>query len=243
MPIETPKPIVSLVRQQVVVERVREMILSGDIAGGERLMEIALSEQMEVSRTPIREALIILAEEGLVQYRPNRGYVVRDFTLDYIMNAYAVREALEGLACRLAAERGINQSMRSEFLVALDEGDQILSSGGLRDEYKKPLREINDRFHRLIFQAASNPVLVQALNTANNIPYSSSRVSHWYDEGDLEGLFALRAFHAQHHAIFHAICGGEGYRAETIMRSHIGSAAEQMRCHLNGAAQVESSAA
>jgi GntR family transcriptional regulator, vanillate catabolism transcriptional regulator len=243
MPIEASEPIISLVRQQVVVERVREMILTGDLAGGERLMELTLSEQMGVSRTPTREALIILAEEGLVQYRPNRGYVVRDFTLDYIMNAYAVRETLEGLACRLAAERGIEQSLRGEFIAVLDEGDELLSSGGLQDAFKKPLREINDRFHRLIFQAANNPVLVQALNTANNIPYSSSRVSHWYDEGDPEGLFALRAFHTQHRAIFRAICGGEGYRAETLMRSHIGSASEQMRSHLGGTSQAESSAA
>jgi GntR family transcriptional regulator, vanillate catabolism transcriptional regulator len=239
MPYEAPEPIVSLVRQQVVVERVREMILTGDLAGGERLMELTLSEQMGVSRTPTRQALIILAEEGLVHYRPNRGYVVRDFTLDYIMNAYAVREALEGLACRLAAERGINQSLRCEFIAVLDEGDHMLSSGGLKDEYRKPLREINDRFHRLIFQAADNPVLVQALNTANKIPYSSSRVSHWYDEGDLEGLFALRAFHTQHRAIFQAICGNEGYRAETLMRSHVGSASEQMRSHLSRASQAE----
>jgi GntR family transcriptional regulator of vanillate catabolism len=119
----------------------------------------------------------------------------------------------------------------------------MLASGGLQDSFKKPLREINDRFHRLIFQAADNPVLLQALNTATNIPYSSSRVSHWYGEGDDEGLFALRAFHAQHHAIFHAICAGEGYRAETIMRSHIGSASEQMRIQLSSAARAESNAA
>jgi GntR family transcriptional regulator, vanillate catabolism transcriptional regulator len=236
-------PAVSLVRQQVVVERLREMILSGDMAGGERLMEFALSEQMEVSRTPIREALIILAEEGLVQYRPNRGYVVRDFTLEYIMDAYAVRETLEGLACRLAAERGIDPALRSEFMKVLDEGDRMLSSGGLKDSFKKPLREINDGFHRLIVRAAGNPVLLQALNAATNIPYSSSRVSHWYEEADPEGLFALRGFHAQHHAIFRAICDGEGYRAETIMRGHIGSACEQMRGQLSAAAPAQSSTA
>jgi GntR family transcriptional regulator, vanillate catabolism transcriptional regulator len=240
MPSPFYEPVVPLVRQQVVVERLREMILSGDLAGDERLMELALSEQMQVSRTPIREALIILAEEGLVQYRPNRGYVVRHFTLDYIMDAYVVRETLEGLACRLAAERGIDQGLRKEIAAILEEGDRILSFGNLKDAYKKPLREINDRFHQLIFRAANNAVLLQALTTATNIPYSSSRVSHWYGEDDQEGLFALRAFHAQHHSIFQAICDGKGYRAENIMHSHIGSACEQMRKQLCTASLAQS---
>ncbi|MEA3066092.1 MAG: GntR family transcriptional regulator, vanillate catabolism transcriptional regulator, partial [Sphingomonadales bacterium] len=104
-----------MVRQQVVVDRLREMILSGEMAGGERLMEVSLSEQLAVSRTPIREALIILAEDGLVEYRPNRGYVVRNFTLSYIMDAYVIRESLEALACRLAAEKGISAAMREEM--------------------------------------------------------------------------------------------------------------------------------
>lgn len=230
-----------MVRQQVVVDRLREMILSGEMAGGERLMEVSLSEQLAVSRTPIREALIILAEDGLVEYRPNRGYVVRNFTLSYIMDAYVIRESLEALACRLAAEKGISAAMREEMQSWLEEGDRILATGRLKDEYRAPLREINDRFHRLIMEAADNAVLNQALTTATNIPYSSSRVAHWYKDEDPEGLFALRAFHAEHHALFRAICAGQGQRAETIMRSHIANAADQIRnqmlaagCHDEG---------
>src|ERR1700733_1387764 len=99
-------------QQQTVADKLREMILRGTYVGGDRLLEVSLSEQLDVSRTPIREAPITLADEGLVDYRPKRGYVVRSFSLDDIMNAYVVREALEGLAVRLLAEKGIDRLAR-----------------------------------------------------------------------------------------------------------------------------------
>jgi GntR family transcriptional regulator of vanillate catabolism len=220
------------VRQQVVVDRLREMIMSGEIGSGERLLEVTLSENLNVSRTPIREALIVLAEDGLVEYRPNRGYAVREFTLSYIMDAYVIREALEAVACRLAAERGISNARFNELDGLLKEGDRMLAEGGLREEFRVPLRESNHQFHSAIVEAAHNSVLAQALSVTTNIPHSSSRVVHWYKEGDPDGWFALRAFQLQHHAILRAIKAGEGYRAETIMRGHIANAADGIRQHL-----------
>ena len=113
-------------QQQAVADKLREMILHGTFAGGDRLLEVPLSEQLEVSRTPVREALITLSDEGLVEYRPNRGYVVRSFTLDDIMNAYVVREALEGLATRILAEKRLERTLKRQLEECLDEGDRIL---------------------------------------------------------------------------------------------------------------------
>ena len=220
------------VRQQVVVDRLREMILSGELVGGDRLLEVSLSEQLEVSRTPIREALIVLAEEGLVDYRPNRGYVVHTFTLSYIKDAYVVREALEGLACRLAAERGIDEATFCKMDDLLQRSDHILATRGLSKEMRIPLREVNDQFHRFIVEASGNLALAQALGVATNIPYSSSRVSHWFAEDEPDGLFHLRTLHEQHHAILRAVRAGDGYRAETFMRSHIAGAAESISSRL-----------
>jgi GntR family transcriptional regulator of vanillate catabolism len=233
MPKPTQAMPTALVRQHMVVDRLREMILSGELAGGDRLLEIQLSDQLEVSRTPIREALIVLAEDGLVEYRPNRGYVVRTFTLSYIMDAYVVREALEGVACRLAAERGIDDETFDKISALLQESDHILATKGLSRDVRAPLREVNDKFHRFIVEASGNMALGQALSIATNIPYSSSRVAHWYEEGDVEGLFQLRTLHAQHHAILHAIRAKEGYRAEILMRSHIAGTAEGIRKRLS----------
>jgi GntR family transcriptional regulator of vanillate catabolism len=229
----------NLVRQQLVVNQIREMILADELAAGEKLTEVSMSERMGVSRTPIREALIVLAEEGLVEYRPNRGYSVREFTVKYVVDAYVTREAIESVACRLAAEKGPSEEIRAEMRALLDDADRLLSLGGLKPEFKLALRENNHRFHQLIFQTADNEVLTQALQTATNIPYSSSRVAHWFREDDPDGLFSLRAFHAQHHAIFKAICNGEGYRAETIMRGHIANAAEQIREQLIMAGRLD----
>src|SRR5262245_60260688 len=68
-------------RSQTVIQKLREMILSGELISGIRLHEVPLSENLQVSRTPVRDALSVLAHEGLLDYRPNRGYVVKRFGL------------------------------------------------------------------------------------------------------------------------------------------------------------------
>src|SRR6476620_6160473 len=68
-------------RSQTVIQKLREMILSGELISGTRLHEVPLSENLQVSRTPVRDALSVLAHEGLLEYRPNRGYVVKRFGL------------------------------------------------------------------------------------------------------------------------------------------------------------------
>jgi GntR family transcriptional regulator, vanillate catabolism transcriptional regulator len=216
-------------QQQAVADKLREMILHGTFAGGDRLLEVPLSEELEVSRTPVREALITLSDEGLVEYRPNRGYVVRSFTLDDIMNAYVVREALEGLATRILAEKGLERTLKRQLEECLDEGDRILGVKRLTKAAREPWGEMNDRFHRLLIESTGNAALIDALSRATNIPYSSSRVVHWFEDDDLEGLYMLRFTHSHHHAVYKAICHGEGYRAELAMRAHIAFTADHIR--------------
>src|SRR5690242_5084795 len=79
-----------------VTDRLREAILGGEIATGVRLNEVRLSQMMEVSRTPVRAALQALAGEGLLDYVPNRGFLVRTFPLSEIVDAYEIRAQLEG---------------------------------------------------------------------------------------------------------------------------------------------------
>ena len=88
-------------------ERLREAILNGELQPGERINEVHISRDLGVSRTPTRAALHALAAEGLVDYAHNRGFTVREFPLQAVMDAYQIRATLEGLACRLAAERGL----------------------------------------------------------------------------------------------------------------------------------------
>src|SRR5882672_12338989 len=78
-------------RAPSVMDQIREAVLNGSVAAGERLSEVRLSRTLAVSRTPVRAALQALAGEGLLDYAPNRGFTVREFPLDAIVDAYEIR--------------------------------------------------------------------------------------------------------------------------------------------------------
>src|SRR6202051_3805511 len=112
-----------------VMDQIRESILRGSVITGERLNEVRLSRTLSVSRTPVRAALQALAGEGLLDYAPNRGFSVREFPLDAIVDAYDIRASLEGLAARFAAERGLSPEERAMIERSLSAGDELLERG------------------------------------------------------------------------------------------------------------------
>src|ERR1700759_1624817 len=116
-------------RSLSVMERLREAILGGLVGAGERLDEVQLSKTLSVSRTPVRAALQALAGEGLLDYAPNRGFTVREFPLPAIIDAYEIRAALEGVAVRFAAERGLGAPEKETIEKALAAGDKLLERG------------------------------------------------------------------------------------------------------------------
>src|SRR6202165_1173943 len=112
-----------------VMDQIREAVLNGSVAAGERLNEVRLSRALAVSRTPVRAALQALAGEGLLDYAPNRGFTVREFPLTAIVDAYDIRAALEGLAARFAAERGLSAGEDAVIQRSLCAGDSLLARG------------------------------------------------------------------------------------------------------------------
>src|ERR1700726_4819543 len=108
-------------RSESVVEALRAAILAGQFDPGERLHEVKLTALLGVSRTPVRAALQKLASEGLLDYTPNRGYTLREFSIDEVISAYEVRAVLEGLAARLSAERGLDVGETATLQQALRE--------------------------------------------------------------------------------------------------------------------------
>src|ERR1700754_244260 len=92
------------------IVRIREMILRGEIAPGQRVAEAPLADRLGVSRTPVRQALPLLAQEGLLLEHETRGYVVRAFTSADIIDAIDLRAVLEGLAARRVAELGASKA-------------------------------------------------------------------------------------------------------------------------------------
>ncbi|MEO1308893.1 MAG: GntR family transcriptional regulator, partial [Pseudomonadota bacterium] len=108
-----------------VARTLRDRVLDGDYLPGSRLTEIELSEQLGVSRTPIRNALSMLAAEGLVDHAPNSGFTVRNVTVKDVEGVYDCRAVLEGLASRNVAETGLSDVNRGTLHRNLSEAKQM----------------------------------------------------------------------------------------------------------------------
>jgi GntR family transcriptional regulator of vanillate catabolism len=210
-------------RSEHVADKLRDRILRGELPAGTHLQEIPLSEAMGVSRTPVRSALQAIAAEGLLDYLPKRGYTVRAFSLAEIETAHEVRANLEGMACRLAAERGLTQEDEAAFEDILARGDRILAKGRLIEADRLPWIEMNDAFHGRILDCAANRMLTGLVEQTYRVPLGSARVVHWYD------FDAVRGSHQLHHRIYRYIRDRKAVNAEALMREHILQAVEQIR--------------
>ena len=110
---------------QLVLIALRKMIASGELAAGERLMEIPTAELFGVSRMPVRMAFRTLEQEGLLVRFGGRGFQVRSVSANDIAGAVEVRGVLEGLAARLTAERGLSAEARAALELCLLQGDEL----------------------------------------------------------------------------------------------------------------------
>lgn len=198
-----------------VAEQVREAILVGEYSPGERINEVHLSRALGVSRTPTRAALHALAAEGLLDYARNRGFIVREFPMAAVMDAYEIRAALEGLACRFAAERGLDGQQEEAIERALRDGDAILEDMVLTDAHLSAYRAVNVAFHDTILAAARNRMLSETVRLTLNMPGSTHRHIVSFTHRD------VRRRHDDHHRIFELIKAGDGWRAEVLMREHV----------------------
>lgn len=198
----------------------REMITRGDFAAGFHLQEIPLAKSLGVSRTPVRGALNMLAQEGLLEAGPKRGYKVRGFSVQEILDAYEVRASLEGTACRLLAERGLSAEEIRELRELLELGDQLLERGSFGSEDQEPWSEMNLRLHQILMSASKNKMLLDFIDQTYRVPLASAKHVHWYrfDSGNFN---LARQAHTDHHAIVDAIVKRQSARAEARMREHI----------------------
>jgi GntR family transcriptional regulator of vanillate catabolism len=211
-----PKPAAEAVTlAQSVTDRLRGALLEGRFAPEEKLNEAALSALLSVSRTPLRSALNRLAAEGLLDYVPNRGYSVRGVDVKSLESIFEVRGALEGLAARNAAERGMPEPLQKAYRQALDEGDRVMAKGRLLPADRSVFSDVNARIHAAILHAADNRMLQDMIRLCHNIPASSERNVLWDD------YQWLRRSHDDHHRLLEAIVLRDAPRAEQLMREHI----------------------
>ena len=130
--------------------RLRELILGGELLPGVRIPELALVERLGVSRTPVRAALVRLAEEGLLEALAGGGFAVRDFSETDICDAIELRGTLEGLAARLAAERGIGAVVLAGLRDCVEGIDELLQATVLSESAFAAYGAHNARFHALL---------------------------------------------------------------------------------------------
>jgi GntR family transcriptional regulator of vanillate catabolism len=202
-------------RSLSVMDQIRDAILDGSVSAGERINEVRISKTLAVSRTPVRAALQALAGEGLLDYAPNRGFTVREFPLDAIVDAYEIRASLEGVAARFAAERGLNAEERAIVEQSLVAGDRLLERGSFEPGDLIRYRRINGDFHDTLLGAARNRMLAEMIRICHHVPMSSSRNIVAFEHRD------VRRRHDDHHRIYEAIMAREPWRAEILMREHV----------------------
>lgn len=202
------------------LNRLREQILKGELEAGERLLELSLVDRLGVSRTPIRAALTRLAEEGLLEEMSSGGYAVRSFTVRDVEDAIEARGSLEGMAARLAAERGVSPLAFNKIKEILAQFDRLLDKTELGNEDVKRYYDLNDFFHNQLIKLTESFVIEHALSRINALPFASANA---FVMAQTELGIAWRVFYVaqeQHKGIVEAIENREGARAEALTREH-----------------------
>jgi len=194
-----------------VFSQLQNDILNGMYEPGESLIESKLSEELGVSRTPIREAIRQLELEGLVKTIPNKGATVSGITNQDIEDIYTIRMLIEGLAARWAAEKITPKELKElqeavdleEFYTNKNETDQLL--------------KFDTRFHDIIYKACKSKPLMHTLSTFHHYVQKARSISMSSPERAAQVL-------KEHKAILQAIIDGDGEKAEKLSTEHVRNA-------------------
>jgi GntR family transcriptional regulator of vanillate catabolism len=198
--------------------RLRELILSGEFAPGERMSELPLVERLGVSRTPLRLALAALEHEGLLRGLAGGGYVVREFTRADINDAIELRGVLEGTAARFAAERGATRRDVRGLRATSDAINELVH----RADYESFERyvDLNECFHARLLKIAHSPLLERALEGIISLPFGGPSAFVLAEAELPESREILVIAHRHHLGLIEAIERREGARAESLAREH-----------------------
>jgi len=195
-------------RAELVYITLRQDILNNTYRPGQRLSEEAIAQELNVSRTPVREALKRLHAEGFVEITPHRGAVVRDPSGEELAELCTVREVLEGLAARLAA-RSISLIEVYSLERLLAEMEAAMAEGRLVD-----LDALNFQFHETIWIASRNRYLAHQLRQLRQFV-------HRLQESTLTVQGRKEEAYREHKALFEACAAGDPDEAERLAREHV----------------------
>jgi DNA-binding GntR family transcriptional regulator len=211
-----------LTRAAAVAQWIRDMIVSGELPLGSRLRQNDLAAKLGVSSTPVREAFLALARQGLVHLDTHRGAVVFEPTSADIQENYEMRIALESLAAELAAKQ-IDKADLDRLDVLLEEMREALAS-----DIERHTTVLNPRFHALIYRAAQRPRLMETIEMLRDtaVVYQALLVQptaspHW-----------LQTVQREHEDIVAALRARAPKRAAAATRTHLSSTLAQVLARL-----------
>jgi len=209
-----------LSRAELAYKRLRHGIRVGEFRPGQRLREAELATQLNVSRTPIREAIRRLASDGLIEVAPSRGVMIIRLDKQQVRELYGLRETLEGAAARMAAQHASPAEITSMR--------ELLEAGKTVEELSQIAR-LNRLFHQAIQDAAHNRYLAQAL-----VQLSDSLALLPGTTYEVQGR--SEAAYDEHTAIVNAIESRQAEKAESLARHHIAMAGQARIRMMFGAA-------
>ncbi|NLJ88913.1 MAG: GntR family transcriptional regulator [Epulopiscium sp.] len=205
-----------------VFHKIREDILNGKYKSGDSIKEVVVSKELGVSRTPVREALKQLELEGLVISIPNKGTVVAGITEQDIIDIYAIRSLIEGLAARWAAIR-----ISEEQLKQLEEIIELTEFYASKHNVEH-LHELDTQFHEIIYEASNSKPLKHILSDFHIYVQRARMESIAIPGRDLKSA-------QEHKAILKALKGRNPEEAEKLTNQHVKNVAENMMKHLKKA--------
>ncbi|MDD6742588.1 GntR family transcriptional regulator [Roseburia sp. MUC/MUC-530-WT-4D] len=202
--------------RDVVFNTLREAILKGELKPGERLMELQLAAKLGVSRTPIREAIRMLEQEGLAVTIPRKGAEVARMTEKDMEDVLEIREALDELAAKIACTRMTEDQLKQLEMIK----ETFVES--TRSHDVKRIAEADVSFHDVIYEATGNPKLVSMLNNLREQIYRY-RVEYLKEEKNYPTLIG------EHEAIVEALYARNQDEVVRAMHTHIENQASAVK--------------
>lgn len=198
-----------------VFHKLREDILSGKYKEHEELKEVAIGEELGVSRTPVREAFRQLELEGLIQIVPNKGAYVTGITAKDVKDIYMIRSSLEGMCAKLATE-----NITSEQLEELEE-NVYLTSFHASKGHMEQMAELDNRFHHILYAACDSKMLENLLQDFHQYVMRIRRKT-------LSSAGRGAASNEEHRLIMEAIKAKDGEEAQRLATMHMINAYDNM---------------
>lgn len=195
-----------------LVEQVRDALLSeiasGQLKPGERIIQEQIAQALGVSRQPVQQALMLLRNQGVLREAGGRGLIVTPLDPNHVHHVYQIRAAIEGLACRLAAENQADQA-RKQGTALIEAGRKAVASGQVPKMIAADIR-----FHEFLYGLAGNPLIAPAMDM--HLTYTQRAMGEVLVQDQ-----SPRDIWDQHAAILEAIASGDADHAEQLAREHL----------------------